>query len=224
MLRTCMRVVQDTATLLVLLGSSTYAGTSSNHFTRQSEGEDEPMEVGSGLMNDTNSTLFPPKDEPILSASAIANIICSVLAIIFLTVILCYLVQSFNKTERETRLMTTKENNRRIDRQIAAAKARTEQRIKEANERAQRRSTEALPGSREALNIFEGSHQATEVPSGRSSADKTPPADDLPLLSGESVAPSSSSGGVQGKHGRTEIVDLTGEELVPVLNTESDRT
>lgn len=200
-----------TSNILLLLSSSTYASTS---IIRQSE-EDEQIEVGSGLdMNDTNSTLFPPgAKEPILSASAIANIICSVLAIILLTAVLCYLMRTFNKTERDTRLMTTRENNRRIDRQVAAAKARVEQSIKEATEHEQKsREAGVLQDSRETLNIFE------ELASGPSSVDKTL-TNNLPLLSGEPSVPTSGSTQLQviEKSTHTQVVDLMEEEL---MNTE----
>lgn len=85
---------------------------------------------GSGEDNMTNSTT-PTMREPILSPTAIANIICSVLAVIFLTAVLCYLMRSFSTKERKTRIRTSLENNRRIDEQIAAAKARAEQRVQQ---------------------------------------------------------------------------------------------
>lgn len=94
---------------------------------RQSEGTDSSsmLEEGSGF-NQTTTTM-PAMSSPILSPSAIANIICSVLAVVFITTILCYLMRSFSENERKTRIKTSLENNRRIDEQIAAAKARAEQ-------------------------------------------------------------------------------------------------
>lgn len=83
---------------------------------------------GSGLINQSTTATIPTMSAPILSPSAIANIICSVLAIVFLTIVLCYLMRSFNQGERKTRIKTSLENNRRIDEQIAVAKARAEHR------------------------------------------------------------------------------------------------
>ncbi len=89
------------------------------------EGED-----GSGFSDANISTSSPPPTTPpppsgpILSGSAIANIICGVLAVSFLTGYLCYLMYTFSKTERKSRVKTALENNRRIDEQIARAKAR----------------------------------------------------------------------------------------------------
>ena len=79
---------------------------------------------GSGSTeNVSNSTSSPPA-EPILSGGAIANIICGILAVTFLTCYLCFLMYSFNKNEHKSRVRTALENNRRIDEQIAKAKAR----------------------------------------------------------------------------------------------------
>ena len=185
------------ANFFALLSLSGAASIHSNHLTREAEEDSEIMDMGSG-----NSTLSPEADEPVLSASAIANIICSGLAIIFLSAILCYLVHSFNVNERKMRLRTTKENNRRIDRQIAAAKARAEQRIKEANERAQITGEDTS-----TLNIFEESG-----PDGA----KAPPTDDIPLLVGveHSGEHTTSSAETRARDTHTEVVvDLTGEEV-----------
>lgn len=109
-----------------------YAQVCSNEYPRQSGGE----QLGSGMDNVSNSTLLtttPPTTTvgsgpgPVLSASAIVNIIFSVLAIVFLTVTLCYLMHSFNKGERNNRIRTALQNNRQIEEQIATAKARADQ-------------------------------------------------------------------------------------------------
>lgn len=100
-----------------------YAQAASHSHPRQSEDTDF-MEEGSGGFNQSTT----PVPAPILSPSAIANIISAVLAVVFLTVVLCYLMRSFNQGERKTRIKTALDNNRRIDEQIAAAKARAEQR------------------------------------------------------------------------------------------------
>lgn len=96
----------------------------SHDHPRQAEDSSEGEE-GSGLSdNTTNSTPTTPQPPPILSGSAIANIICGVLAIAFLTGYLCYLMYSFSKNERKSRVRTALQNNRQIDEQIARAKAR----------------------------------------------------------------------------------------------------
>ena len=98
---------------------------------RQSEDMDMLDMEGSGGDNMTTSTT-PTMREPILSPTAIANIICSVLAVVFLTAVLCFLMRSFNANERKTSIRTSRENNRRIDEQIAAAKARAEKRTQQS--------------------------------------------------------------------------------------------
>jgi len=124
----------DARSLTLLLASSlSYVGASFDEHPRQSELTEEPEE-GSG--NNSFTTPGPTStipSAPILSPSAIANIISSVLAVVFLTAILCYLVRSYNKNEQKIRIRTSLENNKRIDEQLAAAKARAEQRTKQTN-------------------------------------------------------------------------------------------
>ena len=64
---------------------------------------------------------------PVLSANAIANIVCTAAALIFLTCVLCYITRTFNTQIHKTRVKTALANNRLIEQQIAAAKARAEQ-------------------------------------------------------------------------------------------------
>lgn len=187
-------VLQLALNVLALLGQVASAG----ELPRQPE-EDELL-VGSG-MNDSNSThppSGPPADEPVLSASAIANIICSGLAVIFLTAVLCVLLRSFNKGERKARLQTTLENNRRIDRQIAAAKARAAQRVREATELANQRSRQARE-LQSSKDIFEDSRQSIELTAAASvsSTDNKSPMDNVPLLSGTTTTAPSSAVAVQ---------------------------
>ncbi len=101
-------------------------------------------EESSGFDNQStsNATMSTTESAPILSPSAIANIISSVLAVVFLTLLLCYLMRTFNDTGRTTRIRTTLDNNRKIDQQIAAAKTRAEQRAKQTGQ---------VRGSRENL-------------------------------------------------------------------------
>ena len=117
---------------LLLVSSCLNAGVFSHGWPRQSDTdsmmEDPGDREGSGFNEST--TTMSAMSSPVLSASAIANILCSVGAVVFLTVILCYLMRSFSENERKTRIKTTQENNRRIDDQIAAAKARAEQQQK----------------------------------------------------------------------------------------------
>lgn len=108
-------------------------GAFSDLHSRQSEDvdmSDLEAEGSGGGDNMTNSTT-PTMREPILSPTAIANIICSVLAVVFLTAVLCFLMRSFTANERKTRIKTSQENNRRIDEQIAAAKARAAKRVQQ---------------------------------------------------------------------------------------------
>ena len=92
-----------------------------------------------GFDDEESSVLFPTPSqspepslrEPVLTGDAIANIVCSGVAIIFLTGLLCYTSYTFSKKERKTRTRTALENNKLIDKQIAAAKARAEQGISE---------------------------------------------------------------------------------------------
>jgi hypothetical protein len=109
---------------------------------RQSEEDSDPTLEGSGFNQSTTTT--PEMSSPILSPSAIANIISAVLAVTFLTIVLCYLMRSFNQNERTTRIRTTLDNNKRIDEQIAAAKARAEQQTTE-----QQTNLGLIHGSRE---------------------------------------------------------------------------
>lgn len=205
------------------------------HYTRQSEEEDS-MASGSGLVdeNGTNSTTTAPH-EPVLTPSAIANIICSVLAILLLTSLLCYLTHTFNNVERKTRIRTALEANRRIDQQIAAAKARAEQRLKEANYQVEQqqkgREACAQQGSREALNIFEvRTHRHTvERASTSGSMDSRPLGDDVPLLiaskgsSSVSEAPVLGCNSTEPTHKEVRVVKMTEEMLQMPLSTD-DRT
>lgn len=119
---------------LLLVSSCLSTGAFSRGWPRQSEdpGTDSMMDLegeGSGF-NESTTPIVPAESSPILSASAIANILCSVGAVVFLTVILCYLTRTFSEDERKTRIKNSQENNRRIDEQIAAAKARAERQQK----------------------------------------------------------------------------------------------
>lgn len=77
----------------------------------------------------TNSTTTDPATTtdtpptPILTPDAIANIILSGVAVVFLTTVLCYLMATFNQVEHSTRVKTALQRNQQIDRQIAAARA-----------------------------------------------------------------------------------------------------
>lgn len=111
--------------LFLITGSLIATRAFSDDFPRQSEMIEEE-----GSAEDSNSSILfttTTPAAPILSPSAIANIICGVLALAVLTVALCYLMRSFNRDERKMRVRTSLENNRRIDAQVAAAKTRAEQ-------------------------------------------------------------------------------------------------
>ena len=75
----------------------------------------------------TTTTDAPDPPTPILTADAITNIVVSVLAVILLTGLLCYLMITFNQVEHRTRVRTALERNKQIDRQIAASRARQQQ-------------------------------------------------------------------------------------------------
>lgn len=89
------------------------------------------MDGGSGVFESVTASPSPTVvtvSAPVLTASAIANIICSVLAVVFLSVLLCYMVHSYNRDHNRTRIRTALANNKLIDQQNAAAKARAEER------------------------------------------------------------------------------------------------
>lgn len=67
-----------------------------------------------------NSTITTP----VLTPDAIANITTTVLAIILLTSIVCYLLMCYEKKERMDRVRLALEKNRAIEKQMVAAKAR----------------------------------------------------------------------------------------------------
>lgn len=67
-----------------------------------------------------NSTITTP----ILSGEAIANITMTVLAIILLSSLVCYLVMCYEKKERMDRVRLALEKNRAIEKQMVASKAR----------------------------------------------------------------------------------------------------
>lgn len=95
----------------------------------------DAMNNVSNVSNETITTTFRPTNEtttmvsptPILTPDAIANIVLSGVAIIFLTAVLCYLMITFNQVEHRTRVRTALQRNKQIDRQIAAARARQQQ-------------------------------------------------------------------------------------------------
>lgn len=102
-------------------------------FTR----EDTDFDATNNDSNGTNTTTFSPTTDgetttmapptPILTADAIANIVLSGVAVIFITVILCYLMITFNQVEHRTRVRTALQRNKQIDRQISAARVRQQQ-------------------------------------------------------------------------------------------------
>lgn len=61
---------------------------------------------------------------PVLTADAIANITTTVVAIMILTSIVCYLLMCFEKRERMDRVRLALEKNRAIEKQMVASKAR----------------------------------------------------------------------------------------------------
>ena len=67
-----------------------------------------------------NSTITTP----VLTPDAIANITTTVLAIILLTSIVCYLLMCYEKKERMDRVRLALEKNRAIEKQMVASKAR----------------------------------------------------------------------------------------------------
>ncbi len=71
------------------------------------------------------TTMAPPT--PILTSDAIANIVISGVAVIFITAVLCYLMITFNQVEHRTRVRTALQRNKQIDRQISAARVRQQQ-------------------------------------------------------------------------------------------------
>ena len=97
--------------------------------------EDTDFDSMNNDSNETTTTTFSPTTEtttmapptPILTPHAIANIVSSGVAVIFLTVVLCYLMITFNQVEHRTRVRTALQRNKQIDRQIAAARARQQQ-------------------------------------------------------------------------------------------------
>ena len=128
------------------------------------------MNEGSGLENDSNSTTIPssspttPSD--ILSVNAIINILASVVAVVFLTGFLCYTMHTFNRNEHKNRIRTALENNRLIDQQIAASKARAASKNQETNvllERSKENlSSSDLPGIK-LQNLRPGTTKDTKV-------------------------------------------------------------
>ena len=72
---------------------------------------------------------------PVLTPDAIANITTTVVAIILLTSIVCYLLMCYEKKERMDRVRLALEKNRAIEKQMAASKARRS-REREHNESA----------------------------------------------------------------------------------------
>ena len=98
---------------------------------------DETLMESSVLLPTPSPSLLPEppsNGEPIITGDAIANIVCSVSAIILLTSLLCYTSYTFSRRERRTRTKTALANNKLIDQQIAAAKANAEQRAKNTSQ------------------------------------------------------------------------------------------
>ena len=85
--------------------------------------------VTSTTTDPVTTTGAPPT--PSLTPDAIANIVLSGVAIVFLTTVLCYLMATFNQMEHRTRVKTALQRNQQIDRQIAAARTRQKFDIKE---------------------------------------------------------------------------------------------
>lgn len=77
------------------------------------------MVAGNELATE-NSTITTP----VLTPDAIANIVTTVLAIVFLTCIVCYLIMCYEKKERKDRVRLALEKNRAIEKQMVASKAR----------------------------------------------------------------------------------------------------
>jgi len=157
--------------LLLLLPAT--RGFSYNVFKRQlgEEGEDFDDSVSSLIMptpSQSPEATVPPR-EPVLSGDAIANIVCSFAAVVFLTSVLCYISYTFNKKERKTRIRTTLANNKLIDQQIAAARARAEVKAQNVHDRPLEEKTDPAP---------ESSKDTIEMTSPESAED-TPP---LPVV------------------------------------------
>lgn len=99
--------------------------------------EDTDFDAMNNDSNGTTTTTFSPTTDgetttmapptPILTADAIANIVLSAAAVIFITAILCYLMITFNQVEHRTRVRTALQRNKQIDRQISAARVRQQQ-------------------------------------------------------------------------------------------------
>lgn len=82
--------------------------------------------------NMTNSTTeVPPTIDPILTSEAIANIVVSGTAVIFIIVTLTILFCTFEKGEHKLRIKTSLQRNRQIDLQVAAEKRQRELRADE---------------------------------------------------------------------------------------------
>jgi len=100
---------------------------------------------GSGM--NPNSTADPSTGpDPVLSGSAIANITGSAAAILIICSVMCYLGLVYNKQERMLHVRTALERNRQIDRQIAAAKARQQQKAGDDGEKEGKEEGASSPG------------------------------------------------------------------------------
>ena len=78
--------------------------------------------------DDGNSTTGPPSSEPVLTPEAIANIVATGAAIIFLVVSITILFCTFEKGEHRLRVKTALERNKQIDKQIEVEKQMKEAR------------------------------------------------------------------------------------------------
>lgn len=148
-------IISATVQLSLLFSMGTQAH---QDYSRQSEDLLEEEGSGLGSNNASNSTL--PGD-PILSPSAIANIVCSFAAIVFLSTLLCYITHSFNKNQHKNRIRTTRENNRLIDRQISEARAKQEQ--KEALAKKKEEEEQSTTTELDALVVAEKDDQDLQV-------------------------------------------------------------
>ena len=141
---------------VLLLHLPATRGFSYDLFKRQPEEDEEDVVVSSLLPTPSQSpeaTALPR--EPVLSGDAIANIVCSVAAIIFLTSVLCYISYTFSKKERKTRIRTTLANNKLIDQQIAAARARADVKAQSVHDRPleDKKTDPALEGTKDEIEM-----------------------------------------------------------------------
>ena len=119
--------------LILLVGLREVLGWRWTDLVRSTR-EDTDFDATNNGSNETTTTFSPTSETttmapptPILTANAIANIVLSGVAVIFLTAVLCYLMVTFNQVEHRTRVRTALQRNKQIDRQMAATRARQQQ-------------------------------------------------------------------------------------------------